>query len=420
MSMGLVAENFVHDPPALSIELTQAGALDFRPHPSGLFVASYMADAALTNVIDMGHKAWWRDNGIIARGLAIRGTDDDLIMARGVGGAFLKFLHMNESLIDAAIQDPDAPRLPVRVDATTFANDNEPRDQTDSTAYTIWLPGWLALHGIQKLSRDDLGIMSKVVRYLDAGKYWRRPDQGCWEEDTQLHASSIGAAVAGLEAVEGVFADRDYRSSIEFKRLIGRGKRALHGILPFETPPSVTFAGRPFDASHLFLAETFRALSPAVAMRQIWGIHHNLVREHGVIRYIRDTYFGPGFTQMLEGAARTQMSEESLKQRDTLANETERTQSEAQWMLFDSILSAYWGRRFESSHNQGHRRLQLEYMNRYLAQHIQIAGGGLRIPELKYRETVESDVWQPNDHTPLLMAQATGLLALHQFEQTAA
>lgn len=414
----LIAEDFLHQPGALGDELESAGALQFRPRASGLFAASDIADEALAKKTGMG-MAWFRDNAHVANALSERGRDNDIEQARGVGRAFLQILQANEQLLWEATRDPDAPRLPVRVQADTLANDSEQRFQNDSTGYSIWLPAKLMLQGLLRPTRDDLGIFAATARYLEAGKFWQQADEGQWEEDRQIHASSIGVAVASLGAVAKVFDAHDYRTDVDLPRLINRGRYALDTILAQygETPPTGDYPGRQYDASHLFLVESLRMFdaTPEIAAREVRRVEDKLVRSRGVIRYPGDSYYAPGFTEMLAPGERTSQAEGRLERRNTLGSDAERTQSEAQWKLFDSLLSSYWGRRYEVSKAMDHRRRQLHYLNRLLAQYIEVKGGGLRIPELDYKEK-EISPWTPNDHVPLIWAQANTLLALKQFE----
>ena len=99
---------------------------------------------------------------------------------------------------------------------------------------------------------------------------------------------------------------------------------------------------------------------------------------------------------------------------------------EAQWCLFDSIVSVIHGRQFARRTSRGDQanaarslRLQTEYLNRALGQLTAREEGKaeLQIPEAYY---LRQGVYVPNDHTPLLWAQANLALALRQMEATTA
>jgi len=47
----------------------------------------------------------------------------------------------------------------------------------------------------------DKELVQLLVDYLVALEYWQDADNGMWEENREVHASSIGACVAGLLAI---------------------------------------------------------------------------------------------------------------------------------------------------------------------------------------------------------------------------
>src|SRR3989338_11689602 len=48
---------------------------------------------------------------------------------------------------------------------------------------------------------DDYRIIQKLVFYLESIEYWHDKDNGMWEEYEEIHASSVGACLAGLKAI---------------------------------------------------------------------------------------------------------------------------------------------------------------------------------------------------------------------------
>lgn len=421
MTAELKAEGFLNNPTALRAELESLGALSFEPQPSGLFVASAIPDTDLAELTRM-NMAWFRDNAHLAEALARAGTDDDIQKARGVGAVFLKILHRNEGLLNEAIADPGAPRLPVRVDANTLANDTEPRIQNDSSGYAMWLPARLMLKGLVPVQADDLAMMALVARYLEAGEYWRQPDEGAWEEDRRVHASSVGVVIASLRTVSRLFAEHGYRAGINFARLIGRGVETLDDTIwsDGETPPDTTsnYPGRFYDMSQLLpvVAMDLFDGNLAAAGEIVDRVESKLVRDIGVIRYLGDSYYAPGFTTMLQPGERTSQAEGRLERRNTLSALTQQGEFEAQWTLGDPLISEHHGRRYELLGWRSDRSKQIQFINRALAQYIPV-GDGQRVPELFYKESPES-TWTPNDHIPLLWAQANMLRAILQLAQT--
>src|SRR5262249_10157107 len=76
---------------------------------------------------------------------------------------------------------------------------------------------------------DDRRGLQKLVWYLSTLQYLHDPDSGMWEENEEVHASSIGACIAGLISIRRV-------EGIEVpEELIERGKTALAAILPRES-----------------------------------------------------------------------------------------------------------------------------------------------------------------------------------------
>lgn len=421
----LEAESYISAPAKLSEDLEQLGALQFTARASGLFAAADISDTKLGKVSGMD-MAWFRDtahvaNALFERGRVKRGQEDDIEKARGAGRAFLQVLANNAELIHDATLHRDAPKLPVRVNADTLENDTgEPRFQNDSTAYAVWLPAKLMLNDLLPHNKDNFKLLESVAGYLQAGEYWQQPDEGHWEEDSQIHASSVGVIVGGLTMVAKLFAKYDYQPScVELPSLIDKGKSELKQLLgDGETPRHGDYPGRKYDASHLFLATTLTdVLDKAAARVEAAKIEKNLVRDIGVIRYIGDTYFAPGFKALLPPGERTTKAEGRLELRNTLSASTKINKAEAQWTLFDPLLSVYWGRQYEQTHDRAARFKQLLHLNRSLSHYVEVENGGLRVPELFHQETNQS-AWTPNEHIPLLWSQANMVLALNQFERT--
>src|SRR5690606_9810409 len=78
-------------------------------------------------------------------------------------------------------------------------------------------------------NEDRLRITNKLVRYLESLEYWHDRDSGRWEEDEEVHASSVGACVAGLKSVQRL-------NGIEVSpELIQKGEEALDALLPRES-----------------------------------------------------------------------------------------------------------------------------------------------------------------------------------------
>ncbi|NBD31624.1 MAG: phosphorylase kinase, partial [Cyanobacteria bacterium] len=90
---------------------------------------------------------------------------------------------------------------------------------------------------------------------------------------------------------------------------------------------------------------------------------------------------------------------------------------EAQWCIFDPIVSVIFGKQYQNTHHASDLQQQIHYFNRSLGQ---ITGNNSQFrayqcPELYYREQGE---YVPSDATPLLWTQANLILALKEMENS--
>ncbi len=105
--------------------------------------------------------------------------------------------------------------------------------QNDAIGAFLWGAGEGIRHG-QKVvtSEEDLRIIQKLVDYLECVRYWQAKDNGMWEENMEVHASSVGACVAGLKAVKMLVNVKE--------ELIQKGEETLRFILPRESETKET------------------------------------------------------------------------------------------------------------------------------------------------------------------------------------
>lgn len=131
----------------------------------------------------------------------------------------------------------------------------------------------------KKMFRDskDKEIVQKLVAYLNCLEYWHDPDNGMWEENREVHASSVGACVAGLKAISSVVQVP--------KHLIENGKKTLQKLYPHES--STKWA----DLAQLSMIYPYQLYHGKQAERIIAQIERKLVRKNGVIRYMGDSYY---------------------------------------------------------------------------------------------------------------------------------
>lgn len=131
----------------------------------------------------------------------------------------------------------------------------------------------------KKIIRDekDHEIVQKLVGYLKCCEYWCDPDNGMWEEWREIHSSSVGACVAGLQAVRDiVFVERD---------LILKGYDTLAKMFPHESED------RPADLAQLSLIYPYNVLFAHDAQVVVNRVETLLLRKRGVIRYLGDSYY---------------------------------------------------------------------------------------------------------------------------------
>jgi len=125
----------------------------------------------------------------------------------------------------------------------------------------------------------DLDLLQLLVSYLIAVRYWDAPDNGMWEEGMDLHASSIGACVAGLSLVQ------KEELAVVPDALIYEGAEALYRLLPNETP------SRDVDMAQLSLIWPYRVVSDDLAEHIVRRIEEKLIQKKGLNRYWDDNYY---------------------------------------------------------------------------------------------------------------------------------
>lgn len=129
---------------------------------------------------------------------------------------------------------------------------------------------------------SDIDIINKLLQVLLKIKYWMVADNGHWEEREELHASSIGAILGGITALEDV----------EFtipRKLFTEGFKKLQELLPNESQSKIV------DLAQLSLIWPFNIIDEDNREIIIKNTHQYLEKENGVARYIGDLYYGNNF-----------------------------------------------------------------------------------------------------------------------------
>jgi phosphorylase kinase alpha/beta subunit len=153
-----------------------------------------------------------------------------------------------------------------------------------------------------------------------------------------------------------------------------------------------------------------------MADRILEDVTGNLQGEYGIRRYPGDSFWCRDYKDIPEGI-RTAVSSE--RERWFVENGRElKNGEEAQWCVFDPIVSAIYGLKFQETRRGEFLERQTFHLNRSLGQ---ITGEDFhpkvfRCPELYY---LQGGRYAPNDATPLLWTQANLMTALKMMEQSA-
>lgn len=241
---------------------------------TGLMRASYAAVSTGYN------KAWLRDN--IYESLGFEAVKDKKALIK-IYRAILDILLKHEYKIDwAIVEKPDAKfkYIHARYDPLTFEEFHEEwgNKQNDAIGAILFKIGDLESKGI-KIIRDknDLRILQKLVYYLASIEYWHDKDNGVWEENEEVHASSVGACVAGLKKI---------RKIVDVPQiLIQKGEETLNRLLPRESET------KEVDLALLSLIYPYNIVNEEQKHQILKNVEERLVRQMGVVRYLGDMYY---------------------------------------------------------------------------------------------------------------------------------
>ncbi|HMR72508.1 MAG TPA: glycoside hydrolase family 15 protein [Candidatus Saccharibacteria bacterium] len=378
------------NPTTIKEMLFSSHSLDFPTYTSGMVPASLLPSDA-ENKSGMGY-AWIRDNAHVANALLENG---ETRKAAGITKAILQIAIQYESTLDDIISGTASAenvmsRPPIRVVGDTLdATGQWPNAQNDSIGYALWIIAKTASREIVTLEEDDLRVINKFVAYLDKIEYWQDKDSGHWEEDRAIHPASIGVVIAGLEELK----TDNLIQHLDVKRvnwLITQGRAALNELLSQDIPR---------DASLLFLVEPLHILDETQSTAIVTMVEETLLREYGIIRYPNDSYWSANYRDHFKIGDRTADFSGRLDERAR----HNIPGHEAQWTLFDPLLSVYFSR--QNRPDKAHY-----YLERTLASFIE-QDNHWAVPETFF---FEHDAWVANDHIPLLWSQANVLLALNQ------
>jgi phosphorylase kinase alpha/beta subunit len=246
-------------------------------HPSGLFSASRK------NTKTGYDKAWIRD--CIYEALGLEATKNIKEVKKAFWALFDIFLK-HEYKIDYALTEKPKHAyqyLHARYNPITFEEIRETwgNKQNDAIGAFLFKTGELEEKGIKIITNDtQKRILQKLVKYLESIEYWHDKDNGMWEENEEVHASSVGACTAGLQKISKIIDVPE--------ELITKGKDTLNKLLPKESETKET------DLALLSLIYPYSIATEEQAEKILENIENKLVRKKGVIRYAGDMYYNNG------------------------------------------------------------------------------------------------------------------------------
>lgn len=328
-------------------------------YESGLFAAS-------SKEVSTGYdKSWLRDN--FYECLAFEVIDDWSTVEKTYN-ALLKVFETHEEKIDWAITHKPTERfqyIHARVHPETFEEFWEEwgNKQNDSVGAILFRIGELETNRPGCILKNDnhKRITQKLVNYLESIEYWHDKDSGMWEEDEEIHASSVGACVAGLKAaskLEGISVNED---------IIKKGEKRLDALLPRESKKKFV------DLALLSLIWPYNVVSKQQADEILENIKYLLLRKKGVIRYKNDYYYN--------------------KNPDGYSEE-------AEWTFGLAWLAIIYEKRGDQEHAQEFVDLLLDTVTEQ------------GVPELYYSNTN-----QPNENNPLGWSESLFIVALHNMNE---
>ncbi len=246
-------------------------------YKSGLFAASKK---------DVGtgyNKAWLRDNFYECLAFEILG---DLATVEKTYRAILDIFRKHENKIDCAIShkpEHTYQYIHPRYHPETFDEYWEEwgNKQNDSIGCILFKIGNLEKQRPGSLLRDEVDrrVVQKLIWYLSTLEYWQDQDSGMWEEDEEVHASSVGACVADLRAMSQV-------PNMQVpEELLRRGEETLRKILPRESKRKFV------DLALLSLIWPYDVLTPEETKTVLENVEYHLLKERGIIRYKGDHYY---------------------------------------------------------------------------------------------------------------------------------
>lgn len=326
-------------------------------YESGLFAASSKA-------VSTGYdKSWLRDNFYECLAFEIVG---DWEIVRKTYKALLKIFLKHEYKIDHAIKQKPQHRheyIHARFHPETFDEFWEEWGNKQNDSIGAILFGIANIELTRKKTvletADEMRIVQKLVDYLITIHFWDDYDSGMWEENEEVHASSVGACVAGLKAISRIPGIRVPASAIL------NGRKTLNTLLPRESEKKFV------DLALLSLIWPYHVVTKAQREQILKNVEYHLVKHKGVIRYKNDYYYNKN---------------------------TDGYSEEAEWTFGFSWLAIIYKKIGDSKKAKQYEELSIKTINR--------KG---EVPELYYSNT---DIH--NENSPLGWSESMLIIALYE------
>jgi hypothetical protein len=396
--------------------LHQKKVFQFPSLENGLFPAAIVA--ASTEYT--GYSAVWiRDNIYVAYAHYLTGQVD---IALKTVSCLMQYFRIHKARLEKIINhdvDPnnvmERPHVRFNGEHLSEIDQSWEHAQNDALGYFLWFCCNLIRDEVFHPTQEDIEILALFPRYFEAIAYWQDEDSGHWEESRKIEASSIGVVIAGLRALQSIamkFSFSTYGVTAErLDVLIRQGVRALTQILPSECIQ--VGRERRYDSALLFLIYPLAVVDETMGDQIINDVINNLQGYSGIPRYLGDSFWCRNYADIPE-TIRTSISTD----REQWLSENERSLQpgeEAQWCIFDPVISTIFGMKFQKTGQIEFLEKQTLYLNRSLGQITanDCKAGGFKCPELYY---LKGAVYIPNDATPLLWTQANLRIALNVME----
>jgi len=367
---------------------------------------------------------WVRDNIHIAHAHYVNGCTEIAIKnVSTFAKYFIKHQCRFEKILSGELDFHNPMNRPqIRFNGNDLSEINEKwsHAQNDALGYFLWLFCKLCNDKSIAITQQQNQLLALFVLYFQKIQYWQDEDNGHWEESKKIESSSIGVVVAALIELKKLVKNKiliKYRDNIItaafLNELIQKGRQSLKQILPAECIQADKY--RAYDAALLFLIYPLNIIQDETIENKILAnIIEYLQGDYGIRRYIGDSYWSADYKDKLKPEQRTIDVSDDMSSRDSLLQ----IGQEAQWCIFDPIISAIYGKKYQQIKKPEYLQLQTHYFNRSLAQ-LTIEDspfGAFKCPELYY---LEKGNYVPNDTTPLLWAQANLWIAFKFMEISA-